>query len=176
MHSTSGPSGAGGASGQRPAIEKPKTVADYLRHTPTLGPDDSVREAERALAAARVTALPVVDGERHLAGTVSQTELEKARSEPVSARESGELVTTVDEYADLESAPASARGTTVAEVMNRSPFTVGPDTRIETLASRMRERGVHEVPVVCNGVLVGVVSALEILDVVAESRRRDDTG
>ena len=148
-----------------------RTVSDLLHQTATLRPDESVRAAERALARARVTALPVVDAENRLLGTVSQTELDRARSEPSSAQETGELVTDVDAYADLEEAPSSARGTSVSDVMNTSPLTVELDTPVEDLAARMSEAGVHEAPVVREGVLVGVVSVLELVDLIAEGER-----
>jgi CBS domain-containing protein len=143
------------------------TVARLLREVRLLRPQESVREAEEALAEARVTALPVVDEGGLLLGTVSQKELDGARSEPASARQTGELVTDVDTYADLERAPATARGTRVSEVMNTRPVTVGPDADMAEAAALMSELGVHELPVVRDGVVVGILSALDVLEQVA---------
>lgn len=143
-----------------------RTIASFVREARSFDPDESVYDAEQALAAARVTALPVVDAENRLLGTISQKELAMARIEPPSAEETGELMTTVDAYADLEKAPSSARATSVSDVMNRSPVVIEADTSVDAAARLMSEAGVHEVPVLRHGVLVGIVSALEVLDLV----------
>lgn len=65
-------------------------------------------------------------------------------------------------------------GTRAAEVMTESVVTIGPDAELEDLASLMMKERVTPVPVVENGVLVGVVSRADLIRMM--SRELDDPG
>lgn len=59
---------------------------------------------------------------------------------------------------------------TVAEAMTRGARTLPPDAGVDEAAEMMRREGIHRVLVATDGVLHGIVSALDIAKAVAEHR------
>ncbi len=55
--------------------------------------------------------------------------------------------------------------------MNRNPIVIEVGTSVDAAAKLMSETGVHEIPVLQHGVLVGVVSALEVLALIGADER-----
>jgi acetoin utilization protein AcuB len=108
----------------------------------TVAPDDSVAAAARLLAERKVRRLPVVhqaaDG-LHLLGLVSAADIVHNR--------------------DAQPVPAA---TMVGEIMTRQPVTTAPDTPIEDAAALLREHKIGALPVLRNGLLVGLVTESDI--------------
>ena len=52
---------------------------------------------------------------------------------------------------------------TVAEAMTTDPVTVEPETPLEEIATRMVKHNIHTLPVLKDGVLVGVIGKEDIL-------------
>jgi predicted transcriptional regulator len=60
---------------------------------------------------------------------------------------------------------------TVGEAMTRVPLvTLAPDASAETAADLMRTKGIHRILVTEDDVLVGIVSALDIVKAAADHR------
>lgn len=57
----------------------------------------------------------------------------------------------------------------LAILMTRNPITISPDATIETAARLMSVHGVRRLPVVENGVLVGIITATDLLGIIAEN-------
>jgi acetoin utilization protein AcuB len=107
------------------------------RRVVTLRPETTLVEARRLLDEHRIRHLPVlVDG--RLAGIVSDRDLRSA-------------------------AGAHRPQTAVDEIMTPTPFTVGPDTRVEEAARLMLDHRVGGLPVVEAGQLVGIVTSDDLL-------------
>lgn len=123
----------------------------------------------------QVSAVPVVDGEGHVIGVVSEADLlrkEEFREQyyhegyqpPLRARLRHRL------GQEGPNAQEKAHGETAAELMTAPAVTIGPTASIVSAMRLMDERGVKRLPVVDDdGVLVGIVSRADILKVFVRS-------
>jgi len=101
----------------------------------TIGPATSCRDVQRLMHEHSIRHLPVLDGGR-LAGIVSDRDVRSA---------AGTLT-------------ASAR-----QLMTPDPVTVTPGTRVEHAARLMLEHRFGALPVVADGVVVGIVTYTDLL-------------
>jgi CBS domain-containing protein len=62
-----------------------------------------------------------------------------------------------------------ALGSTVGDVMNDDPVTCGPEDTVETAASLMHDQNLSRLPVVHDGVLVGLIARGDILRAIVEA-------
>lgn len=116
-------------------------------------PDASLREVARTLAAQRISAVPVLEGER-LVGIVSEADV-------------------------LQAGPQGAQRL-AGEVMSKPVATVGEDTPLDQVAALLAARGIRRVPVLRGGRVIGIVSranlvhALAVRPLGAAAPREDD--
>ncbi len=139
----------------------------------TVRPETSVATVIDLLLDAPFRALPVVDEQSRLQGIISTGDLIQAGVFPVRRG----LVRTALELDDLtarsvetplEQARQSER--TAGDVMNRQVRTVEPNQSIREAAQIMLESGLRRLPVLdANGVLVGILSRADLLQVVVTS-------
>jgi CBS domain-containing protein len=131
----------------------------------TAGPETTVNRVAQLMTGRAVSGIPVVDGARHVVGMVTELDLivRNTRLDPPA------FFPILDGRIPLET-PGHYRkrlqhmlGTRAAEVMTETVVTIGPDAEIEELASLMMERRVNPVPVVENGLLVGIVSRADLI-------------
>jgi CBS-domain-containing membrane protein len=112
-----------------------------------------------------VSGIPVVDPGKRLVGLVTELDLivRNTRIEPPAS------FRILDGQIPLETPGHYRRrlrhmlGTRSHEVMTEDVVTIGPDAELEDLAELMVKRGVNPVPVVVEGVLVGIVSRADII-------------
>ncbi|MBE3011206.1 CBS domain-containing protein [Microbispora sp. NEAU-D428] len=133
------------------------------------------RDVAEVLIAHEVSAVPVVDGEGHVVGVVSEADLlrkEEFREQfyregyrpPLRAR----LREAVGHGAARSQ--ARARGVTAAELMSTPAVTTRPYTSVVSAARQMSQHGVKRLPVVDDeGVLVGIISRHDLLKVLARA-------
>lgn len=133
-----------------------------------LRPDMTVPEAQALLAQRSVSGAPVVDAAGRVLGVVSQNDLVRSAARPDSAGRKGMFFTSDADFEDLAETPAPPSATTVREVMSRRVHAVSRDTGVAIAANVMRERRIHRLLVTDRGVLVGVVTSLDLLRVVEE--------
>ena len=119
------------------------------------GPDTTVARAARLMASKNVGALLVVEGEDLLG-----------------------IFTERDALFRVVAAGLDAKTTQVADVMTPQPKTVAPGDSFGHALLLMHENGFRHLPVVENGVAVGIISARNALDpeleeFTAEARRRE---
>jgi CBS domain-containing protein len=119
--------------------------------TLTDAPGDTLVEAARKMWEQQTGSLLVVDGD-DLVGIVTERDVMKA----------------VATGLPLES-------TTVADVMTKDPFTVGPGTTLRECAKAMQDRWIRHIPVVDAGRLVGIVSQRDLAAVLAEALHEPET-
>ncbi len=115
----------------------------------------TVLTAAKLIAARKIGAVMVVDGER-LVGIFTERDL---------------AVRVVARALDVHT-------TTLGEVMTANPFTVEPDQPLGYALSLMHEKGFRHLPVVDGGKPIGIVSARSAMDpsleeFVSEVQRRE---
>jgi CBS domain-containing protein len=119
-------------------------------------PENSVRHAAAIMIARRISGLPVLDDDHIVIGVVTEGDLMrryelKANQRDVTAGE------------DSARAYLRSRSWRVGDVMTRPAVTVDSDISIDRIATLMLEKGIKRVPVVSQGVLVGIVSRADLL-------------
>lgn len=107
----------------------------------------------------RVSAVPVVDADRHLVGVVSEADL--LLKEIGEDALGGYLIST-----GRRGERAKATGVSAAELMSTPVVTIGPDDTVADAARRMHDERVKRLPVVdSSGRLAGIISRIDVLSV-----------
>jgi CBS-domain-containing membrane protein len=129
-------------------------VAYVREHTP-------YKELVRLLAERRVSALPVVDVNRHVIGIVSEADLLLKQQHPADSFQRFLL-----EGRRRRVQRAKAMGGTAAELMSRPAITIRRDATVAEAARLLRVHLIKRLPVVDPlGRLVGIVSRSDLLSV-----------
>jgi CBS domain-containing protein len=122
----------------------------------SVAPDTTLDAAYRTLVERRISAVPVVAGDGHLAGVLSETDLLRVgRLQPASL--AGVQVL------ELPSEP-------VGQHMHAGVTTVSEDTPVTAAARLLAEQHIHRVYVTKEGRLTGVFSTAEVLVAIRERR------
>ena len=126
----------------------------------TVTPATPYEEAAKIMHQHNFSGLPVVEADGKLVGIVSEKDLFRALYPEVSV-----YLKEPDAYRDQESRESEIekiRRRPVAEFMQTNLMTAEPDTPILKAGGVMLAYGVHRLPVVQNGKLVGLVTREEI--------------
>lgn len=118
------------------------TVITTTRAAPITGALDLLREW-------RIRRLPVVEQGRVI-GIVTRTDLVQAHPSP--------------EAAPGRPAVPARRGWSVGDVMTPDPKVIAPEAPLEDAAALMRDLKIGGVPVVRDGVLVGIITESDLLE------------
>ena len=137
---------------------EPATVADVMRRdVVTVSPSASIRELVRLLRKHQISGAPVVEDGR-LLGTVSMSDvlwLGDARS--LFAEDPTERARAADQLDQR----------TVREIMSASIFGVEPDATLAELATFFARSALGRAIVHRDRVLLGIVSATDLIDLIA---------
>jgi CBS-domain-containing membrane protein len=124
-------------------------------------PSTPYKELVRLLTERNVSAVPVVDEERHVLGVVSEADLILKQGQPVDAVQRS-LLASKRRRADR----LKARGGTAAELMTWPVITVGPQAGVADAARLLRKHRIKRLPVTDPAErLIGIVSQSDVLKV-----------
>jgi len=131
----------------------------------TLTPEMDVVKAARILLDRHINGAPVVGENGQLVGILCQSDLVAQQKKiPIPT-----LFTLLDGVFQLTSTKqiekqlSKIAALTVADAMTPNPVTVGPDTRLETVAALMVDNNFHTLPVLENDRLVGIIGKEDVL-------------
>jgi CBS domain-containing protein len=138
----------------------------------TVAPDTPVEDVVRLLRENELPGVPVVDGDGHCVGIVTEADL-------VLPDDQGDL--HIPHYINLfggtvfleplgrfEKRLRKAFASSAADMMTSDPDTVDPDTSVREAARLIHESGHNRLPVVDDdGRLVGVVTRVDVLGALA---------
>ena len=148
---------------------RPRRVSELMNpDVVTLRPDQSLVEAQRILSSKSVSGAPVVDAAGRVIGVVSQNDLVRKAAHPDTVAHAGQFFSSVEDYADLGRTLVAPSSQHVSDVLTPRVYSVNRDTGVAVAANIMRERRIHRLLVIDKGVLVGIVSSLDLLRVVEE--------
>ena len=146
------------------------TIEEVMtRDVITVGPTTPIHRAAQLMVEHGVSGLPVVDDDGRLVGIISEGDLilrQTRRGERPWWRrffEDGEQL--VREY-------RKAMGTTVGDVMTRPVVSISPVWGIETAATILQNKGIHRLPVVHDGQLIGIVTRADLIKALATEGNR----
>jgi len=126
---------------------------DYI----TLAPETSFFEAAKMLLENRASGAPVIDQSGNLVGLVSEKDLFRALYPSYHYFYlNPESFLNHDE--DLREATIEAKQKKVIDIMSKRPIIATPETNILKIGGLMVASGIHHVPVVENGKVVGMIS------------------
>jgi len=136
-------------------------IVGQLMATPveTVSEDTPIRDAAARMFDDRVGSLVVVAAE----ATSADTDTESAAEDVVGILTATDVVGIVADDPD-------AGDETVEAYMTANPVTTAPETSIRTAADRMLEHGVHHVPVLEDGALVGVITTTDLTAFLSTTR------
>ena len=136
-------------------------VKDFMTtQVVSVRPDTLVREAARLMLEKKISGLPVTDTSGHVVGIVTEHDLLRRPTNGPGSRATHWLQ-LMTEQADINT--AHFREAKVEEVMTRDPLTVTEDTAIEQACHLIEERGIKRLPVVRDGLLVGLVARADLI-------------
>lgn len=132
-------------------------------------PGMTVSEVRDLLATRGISGAPVVDESGKILGVVSLSDLARYISRRTTVGESGRFFSNLNEYRELANLPRDPSDEPVESLMTKEVHSITRDSSAAAGAKRMRERKIHRLLVTEDGLLVGVVTALDLLRVVEEA-------
>jgi len=131
----------------------------------------SLEEAARKMLAHKIGCLPVVNREGQLTGILTESDFAaKEKGVPFSLYRFPQLFGEWMPKQGVESMYAAARQRAVREVMSRRVAMVEADDDLETVLKKMLRTGYHRLPVVCEGVPVGIVARHDLLRLMVQAQ------
>jgi CBS domain-containing protein len=152
---------------QKIEVTKELTVGQIMNASPiVIHKDNTLKEAIELMFQSRVGFLPVVDKDRHLAGRLSLLDLyDECIPDAVKSMVSIGFTRNFNPLAALE----AQKNKKVAEVMDAADAAVNIDATVAEALLLIVKKRRHHIPVLKDGVLVGVLSYTDILQKVIQS-------
>jgi CBS-domain-containing membrane protein len=143
------------------------------REVKTARLDMPVQELAALLYENKIGGVPVVDDDGRVVGVVTENDLidqNKKLHIPtmVSFLDS---VIFIDSAASFEKEIKKMTGSLVRDVCSAGLHTVDEDAGLEDIASLISEKGVHTLPVLKDGKLVGVIGKADLIRIIAHGKK-----
>lgn len=148
------------------------TVADIMDAEPlSVAPDTDVETVVRTLKEQELPGVPVVNEAGRLVGIVTEADL-------IIGGDDGDLhlphyielfggVIYLESLKKYEERLRKAFAGTAADMMTKDPDTIGPEATVKEAAKLISRSGHNRIPVVEHGLLVGVVTRIDVLQALA---------
>lgn len=142
-------------------------AADVMvREVVTVRSETPIADAVELLTKHDISALPVVDDANRLIGILSEADLIR-RVELGTEKQRPWFLESLTGATTLASEFARAHGRTVGEIMTTDIVSADEDTPLEEIAGLFERRRIKRVPIVRDGVLVGVLSRSNLIQALA---------
>lgn len=144
----------------------------------TTSKDESVAQALKKMRDHKISGLPVVDANGRLCGILTAVDVLKhmSRTVPWFYEVFNTGMPALDDIEPLEEKIARLARLNVEEVMTRRVVVVDRKTPIEDVARVLMARAIKRVPVVEDGLVVGVVSRGDVVSLVGAQLGKADAG
>lgn len=130
--------------------------------------DATIETAIETMLARRVSGLPVVDEQNRLVGLVTEGDFLR-RGEISTDRQRPRWLRFLLGPGVMSSEYARANGRKVSEVMSEGVITTSEDADLSTLVDLMTSNGIKRIPIVRDGVPIGIVSRADLLAALSKS-------
>jgi CBS domain-containing protein len=131
----------------------------------TVTPDTSVEELGRLLIEKGISGAPVVDADNRLFGIVTENDLIRQNERfhiPTLLRLFDAFI-PLERSKSIENEIRRMSASKVSDICTRDVITVEPETSLQDLATIMSEKGVHLLPVMSSGKIVGIVGKMDVI-------------
>jgi CBS domain-containing protein len=138
--------------------------------------DEPVSAAMQKLVDRDVDGGPVVGADGEVVGMLSTSDLIVRESKlhfPTVLTLLGATIEWPSEKKKFDEDLEKKLGASVAEVMDDDPVVIGEHETIEAAATKMHDKDVSRLPVVRDGVLVGIVARADVLRAIVQSAGED---
>ena len=128
----------------------------------------TIQELAQILVQNRISGVPVVDDEGRLTGVVTENDLiNKNKKLHIPT-----ILRLFDAYiplgtSKLETDIMRMAAITVGDIRTKDVVSVKEETRVEDIATIMSEKNIHLLPVLRDGILVGIVGKRDLINAVA---------
>lgn len=137
------------------------------RRVITVAPDRPVGDIATLLLERNISAVPVVDEDKRVVGVVSEGDLVIRHDIGTDQPKHSWWLRLLNDSTALAGEYLKTHGRTARDVMTRDVITVTEDAPIAEIARVMEKNHIKRVPVVEDGMLVGIVSRANIVRQVA---------
>ncbi|HTT48844.1 MAG TPA: CBS domain-containing protein [Pseudolabrys sp.] len=151
------------------------------REVISIDPDSTVLQAARLMLQHHISGLPVIDKDGNLVGVVSEGDFLRRRETRTEKRRSRWLEFLMGP-GRIAAEYSHSHGSKVSEVMSTHVHSVDVSTPIEDIVDLMERYRIKRVPVLCGGLVVGIITrsnlmhAMVSLARVAQPGATDDAG
>jgi CBS domain-containing protein len=136
----------------------------------TVHSNASVNDIAKLMDERGITGIPVVDEANHVIGIVTELDMivRNTRLEMPAFIQILDLARIpLERPGHYRDRLRHMLGTQAADIMTEQVITIGPDAEVQDLAELMVKQRFNPVPVVENGVLVGIVSRADLIRMMA---------
>jgi CBS domain-containing protein len=133
-----------------------------VRDVVAVGPEAPVREVALLMLERRISGVPVIDGERHVVGIVSEGDLIRRPEIETDQAPKGWLGLFLSEEERARDFVKS-HGRKASEVMTQPAISVSPDTPLAEVVRLMERHRIKRLPVIRQGKLAGLVTRADLL-------------
>ncbi len=130
----------------------------------TVSPDTTVEALGRLFIEKGISGVPVVDSEQRLVGVVTENDLIKQSGRfhiPTIIRLFDAFIPLGASSMEKEIQRMSA--SKVSEICTREVITIDMETSLQTIATIMSDKGVHLLPVISSGRVIGIVGKTDVI-------------
>jgi CBS domain-containing protein len=138
----------------------------------TAKPTESVRDIAKLMIEHHINGLPIIDVSGHLVGMVTDGDIYRRTELGTDKKRSSWLEifcldnTLAQEY-------VGTHGHTASDIMTTRVFAVTPETPLRQIADLFERERIHHVPVVVDGLVVGIVSRANLVQALVSTPAED---
>lgn len=137
------------------------------RRVITVTPDSSVGDIATLLLERNISAVPVIDEDKRVVGIVSEGDLVIRHDIGTDQPKHSWWLRLLNDSTALAGEYLKTHGRTARDIMTKEIISVEEDTPIAEIARLMEKNHIKRVPVVKDGMLVGIISRANIVRQVA---------
>jgi len=128
----------------------------------SIDPDATVLQAARLMLQHHISGLPVIDKSGNLVGVLSEGDFLRRRETKTERRRSRWLEFLMGP-GRIAAEYSHSHGSKVSEVMTTNVLTVDVTTPLEDIVDVMERRRIKRVPVLCGGLVVGIITRSNLM-------------
>jgi CBS domain-containing protein len=132
------------------------------RDVVSIDPDATVLQAARLMLQHHISGLPVIDRSGNLVGVLSEGDFLRRRETSTERRRSRWLEFLMGP-GRMAAEYSHSHGSKVSEVMTSDVQTVDVATPLEDIVEAMERRRIKRVPVLCGGLVVGIITRSNLM-------------